>query len=651
MLLRFNCGPGCSIINMERPITNMANYIVLYLLASSILQCGVTQAQDDHLSDDICFSEYSCNVGQDSNYFEAERDVLGLHHIGYDTAEVTIQNSLPNTMENSINVSLQSTECYQCKLLHIATVDARMNTTIKVDTAWPTEWLISSTSISTAHNCNNTVHFGENGRYTISIAFIDAQRSVANCTFTTPGRPQNANLPIYIAISVYVGIAVIYIILLQLKRSGLFTKLLSCLSVDRLVDSDLGTPTLNATEITINNSKAKKKTRLRSLDTFRGIAICIMIFVNYGGGKYWFFLHSRWNGITVADLAFPWFVFIMGTSIKLSQVSLYSRGVKRRKIFLKILTRTLILFGLGLILDAGNDLSLYRVPGVLQRLAASYFVGATLQLLSLKPPNEERLRNKFYRLFADIFDYWYEWVLIILSMVAYCCVSYLVAADGCPKGYLGPGGDNLKDSSLSSCTGGVAGAIDRWLFTKNHIYQRPTCIILYNTSVPYDPEGALGTITSIFLTFLGIQASKIISTYHSPTSRLSRFLIWGVITGGLAAILCGVSKNDGWIPINKNLWSPSYVLASAGMAFILLAFCYFVIDVMNWWSGVPFFYAGMNSILIYIGHEILVTFAFPFSWKAIHDTHAEHLAMNLIGVSLWIVISMWLYYIEFFLKI
>lgn len=91
----------------------MDPWLYSHTVSLVLFSAGVTSAQDDHLSDDICFSEYSCNVGEDSNYFKAERDVLGLHHIGYDTAEVTIQNSLPNTMENSINVSLQSTECYQ----------------------------------------------------------------------------------------------------------------------------------------------------------------------------------------------------------------------------------------------------------------------------------------------------------------------------------------------------------------------------------------------------------------------------------------------------------------------------------------------------------------------------------------------------------
>ncbi|KAL8165913.1 UNVERIFIED_CONTAM: hypothetical protein K2H54_056741 [Gekko kuhli] len=67
--------------------------------------------------------------------------------------------------------------------------------------------------------------------------------------------------------------------------------------------------------------------RLRSLDTFRGLALAIMVFVNYGGGKYWFFKHQSWNGLTVADLVFPWFVFIMGTSIALSLSSMLRRGL------------------------------------------------------------------------------------------------------------------------------------------------------------------------------------------------------------------------------------------------------------------------------------------------------------------------------------
>ena len=96
--------------------------------------------------------------------------------------------------------------------------------------------------------------------------------------------------------------------------------------------------------------------------------------------------------------------------------------------------------------------------------------------------------------------------------------------------------------------------------------------------------------------------------------------------------------NYGPIPVNKNLWSLSFVLTLASMAFFLLTVMYLSIDVYNFWEGSPFFYAGMNSILLYCGHEICADL-FPFSWVTITDTHAEKLFMNLWGMSLWVTIS------------
>ena len=119
-----------------------------------------------------------------------------------------------------------------------------------------------------------------------------------------------------------------------------------------------------------------KKQRLISLDTFRGICLVIMIFVNYGGGGYWFFSHSRWHGLTVADLVMPWFMFMMGVSFTFSLKSLDRRGSSKRQMMMKVLLRCIKLFVIGLFLinqsDSWNGI---RLPGVLQRFAICYLVG------------------------------------------------------------------------------------------------------------------------------------------------------------------------------------------------------------------------------------------------------------------------------------
>ncbi|CAG2067084.1 unnamed protein product, partial [Timema podura] len=136
----------------------------------------------------------------------------------------------------------------------------------------------------------------------------------------------------------------------------------------------------------------REKTRMRSLDVFRGICIAVMIFVNYGGGQYWFFKHSTWNGLTIADLVFPWFLWIMGVSVALSLRSQLRSSVSRWKLFKKVLCRSIVLVSLGILLNSianakhtkSTSLASLRLPGVLQRIGLSYFIVATLETLLMK---------------------------------------------------------------------------------------------------------------------------------------------------------------------------------------------------------------------------------------------------------------------------
>ena len=116
------------------------------------------------------------------------------------------------------------------------------------------------------------------------------------------------------------------------------------------------------------------RARLHSLDSFRGFALTIMIFVNYGGGDYYFFNHSVWNGLTVADLVFPWFIWVMGVSMALAFNALLKRNTSRLNMTYKIVRRAAILFALGLLLCNLHNLTNGRVPNVLQRFAVSYLV-------------------------------------------------------------------------------------------------------------------------------------------------------------------------------------------------------------------------------------------------------------------------------------
>eukprot|EP00063_Salmo_salar_P090588 XP_014065423.1 PREDICTED: heparan-alpha-glucosaminide N-acetyltransferase-like [Salmo salar] len=106
-----------------------------------------------------------------------------------------------------------------------------------------------------------------------------------------------------------------------------------------------------------------------------------------------------------------------------------------------------------------------------------------------------------------------------------------------------------------NCTGGAAGYVDRWLLGENHIYQTPSSRVIYKSHMPFDPEGVLGSINSVLMAFLGLQAGKILLHYKDQhSSIMARFLIWSLVLGIISATLTKCSLNEGFIPINKNLW-------------------------------------------------------------------------------------------------
>nr|XP_006814383.1 PREDICTED: heparan-alpha-glucosaminide N-acetyltransferase-like [Saccoglossus kowalevskii] len=362
------------------------------------------------------------------------------------------------------------------------------------------------------------------------------------CNIIVVEDPVDIYLPIYIAIGVYVGLIILYVFGRYAHKHHWLYKVLFCLETERLVNSDLGSPNsiLNASnsesqEQFPKKTEKQKPRRLKSLDTFRGISVVIMIFVNLGGGEYWFFHHSRWNGLTVADLVFPWFVFIMGTSIALAFHSLSIKGFSKKKMFIKICKRSAILFILGLILNTGKDrngvdLNHIRIPGVLQRFSVCYFVVAIVEMLSVK--KDDPYKYKYYAPIRDFVYLWIHWLVAICVVTLYLCLTFVLPIPDCPTGYQGPGGSLLhtdNDTDLYNCTGGAAGHIDKSVFGINHIYPHPTCLVLYQTG-PYDPEGILGCLPAIFITFLGLLAGKILIFYTDWKQRVKRWLLWAILT-------------------------------------------------------------------------------------------------------------------------
>lgn len=314
-------------------------------------------------------------------------------------------------------------------------------------------------------------------------------------------------------------------------------------------------------------------TRLVSLDVFRGITMAAMVVVNNPGDwghVYAPLLHAPWHGWTPTDLIFPFFLFIVGVSITLSKRST-SAG--------SILKRAAVILGVGLFLSGFPrfDLATWRIPGVLQRIALCYAAAALIYGRSRRP--------------AVI------GAVAAALMVGYWAVMALVAVPGGTAGDLSPEGN-------------LGAFVDRALMS-GHLW-KPR----------WDPEGLLSTIPAIATTLLGILAGLWIGGSAAPARKAGLMALAGV-----AAIAVGYAWNIVF-PINKSLWTSSYVMFSAGAAALFLALCYWAIDIRGWrWWTKPFVILGVNALALYAFSSLLVS-----ALSSISVTAGDGGAVSLLGL-------------------
>ena len=302
--------------------------------------------------------------------------------------------------------------------------------------------------------------------------------------------------------------------------------------------------------------------RLVSLDVFRGVTMAAMVVVNNPGDwsqVYAPLLHAEWNGWTPTDLIFPFFVFILGVSVTLSKRSLQPLPV--------ILRRTALIFALGLFLALYPrfDVTTVRIMGVLQRLALCY-LGAAL----------------FYRAMgqADEEDKWQAAVGVTsVLLLAYWAIMRFIPVPGGVAGDLTPAGN-------------IGAWLDRTIIGEAHLWRQ---------SKTWDPEGLLGTIPAIASAISGVAAGVILTGRRSPAQKVA-FLI----AGGGAALVVGLVW-DRSFPINKSLWTSSYVLFTSGLASILLAACYWLFDAQRRQRFLrPLIVLGTNALVLFVASGLLV---------------------------------------------
>lgn len=535
--------------------------------------------------------------------FQYEDKIFNLSQLAINEYYITYNLSVPN--KNDFQLFTKKDECYRCPY-HLFSGFPILH---KMNSQWSTRWRILDGNNSLV--CELQPAVGEFGVYQLDIE----QNS---CKLHTLLEPVNIYLPILTVLLILLGISLFAFI------------------VYKIINRNKSKDDEEINQIT-------KKPRVQSLDTFRGISIVVMILANYGAGHYNFLEHATWNGLNVADLVFPWFMWIMGVCIPISVKSALKRN--EQLIFYNILRRSCILFLLGLSLNRVRILDHIRIFGVLQRFSICYLFVATLNLIFTKR-NYFQMESKY---FQDIVTLIPQWIVVLIVLAIHTACTFLINAPGCPKGYLGPGGIH-EDGKYENCTGGAAGYIDKQILGLNHMYKYPTSYTIYG-GVAFDPEGIFGTLTSVVQVFLGVQAGTILLTYESHKTRLIRWFVWGAAAGLLGGILCGFSQEDGIIPVNKNLWSLSFVLVTSCFAYILLTGLYIVIDILKWWTGKPFIFAGMNATIMYVGHSLTHNM-FPFQWGLLQtNLHFQLFAQAVWGTSLWVLIAYWLFQNKFFLSI
>jgi predicted acyltransferase len=351
--------------------------------------------------------------------------------------------------------------------------------------------------------------------------------------------------------------------------------------------------------------------RLKSLDVFRGIAIASMILVNNPGSWkhiYWPLEHAEWHGCTPTDLVFPFFLFIVGCAMSFS-LSKYTQTVKQTEItasqiteklekplsektpvspsihplyplqnplpnlpysniYWRIVRRAAILFILGLLLNTSSialdvllnsapieNFGKIRIMGVLQRIGLAYFISA-IAILNLSPRHQKLLA------IALLFGYW--GALTVFAVGGYS------AGDLTPEGNLG-------------------GYVDRLILGSQHIYK----------GGPFDPEGLFSTLPAVVTVLAGYFTGEWLRVQPIKTRTSVNLAISG---------LCCLVIGHLWgflFPINKQLWTSSYVVFTAGWALLLLATCYETIEVRGWKWGRPFEIMGLNAIFLFVGSGIV----------------------------------------------
>ena len=314
--------------------------------------------------------------------------------------------------------------------------------------------------------------------------------------------------------------------------------------------------------------------RLLSLDVLRGLTIAFMIMVNNSGAGAWAQMHhAAWNGLTATDLVFPTFLFVVGVSIVFSTEARLRRGESRTKLAWHAVRRAVILFAIGVFSNGFPHFHLQhlRIYGVLQRIAVCYLIVALLYLW------DRRI--------------WTKVALLVCLLIGYYVLVRWVPVPGAGV----PG----RDVTFLDKDQNIVAWLDRQLM-HGHLYEDSPS---HNAR---DPEGLLSDIPAIGTTLLGLLVGLWLSGWL-PTRVKALGLLGGAATCLALGYLWAL-----WFPLNKKMWTSSYVLVAAGFSLLVFAILYWAMERRGWGrNGLskalawPWLVFGSNAIVAYVISEEL----------------------------------------------
>lgn len=369
-----------------------------------------------------------------------------------------------------------------------------------------------------------------------------------------------------------------------------------------------------------------KSQRFFALDVFRGMTIALMILVNNPGtwsNIYAPLRHAKWHGCTLTDLVFPFFLFIVGAAMRFSFAKFDFKP--SREIYSKIFWRAVTIFIFGILLNAFPFIRQdwnwdnFRIMGVLQRIGLAYGISAVLVI-------RFSLKNL--------------WKIIPFTLIAYWLLLW---------GFGGADPYSLETNLIRK--------FDMLIFGASHLWR--------GTGIAFDPEGLFSTIPSIITILLGYGVGVMIQTNDGQRKDLVKKMLLAAIKLIGLGLLWSI-----FMPMNKQLWTSSYVLYTAGIATVILAILVWLIDIKGYKTVFhPFIIYGTNSLFVFVGSglwaktilkvQFLLNGESVSGYSYLYKTIFLPLAGDLNGsllfalthVIMWWVILYWLYRKKIFIKI